>query len=93
MKQDTVQSDTAAASASRDHPGSDDRCSNPSDRVMPDSTSAHADSVKQAFTTLRDKLLAGRQPVERSEQYAYPRGWNGALDFVDKCIKEVLGEK
>lgn len=41
---------------------------------------------------LRDKIAAGRQPVERYEKYAYPRGWNGALDFVEKVLKEVLGE-
>lgn len=42
---------------------------------------------------LRDKIADARQPIERSEQYAFPRGWNAALDHVDKCIKEVLGEK
>lgn len=42
---------------------------------------------------LRDKLAANRQPVERAERNAHPRGWNDALDFVERCIKEVLGEK
>ena len=42
---------------------------------------------------LRDQIAANRQPVERGEQYAFPRGWNEAFDFVEKCIREVLGEK
>ena len=41
---------------------------------------------------LRDKIAANRQPVSRAEQNAHPRGWNDALDFVDKVLKEVLGE-
>jgi hypothetical protein len=42
---------------------------------------------------VRDHLAANRQPVFRGEQYAHPRGWNDALDFVERTIKEVLGEK
>jgi hypothetical protein len=42
---------------------------------------------------LREKLAANRQPVQRYEQYAHPRGWNDALDFVEKTINEVLGAK
>lgn len=42
---------------------------------------------------LRDKITSAHQPVFRGEQYAHPRGWNDALDHVEKCIKEVLGEK
>lgn len=41
---------------------------------------------------LRDIIAASRQPVFRGEQYAHPRGWNDALDHVDKTIKEILGE-
>jgi hypothetical protein len=41
---------------------------------------------------LRDRLAAGRQPAFRGEQYTHPRGWNDALDFVEKCIKEITGE-
>lgn len=41
---------------------------------------------------LRDKLATSRQPVERAEQYAFPRGWNEAIDFVEKTLKEILGE-
>lgn len=44
------------------------------------------------FQLLREKLAANRQPVFRGEQYAHPRGWNDAVDFVEKAIKEVLGE-
>lgn len=42
---------------------------------------------------LRDRLAAGRQPVDRAERYAHPHGWNDALDFVDRTIREVVGEK
>lgn len=42
---------------------------------------------------LRDILAKGRQPVFRGEQYAHPRGWNDALEFVERQIREVLGEK
>lgn len=38
-------------------------------------------------------LAAARQPVHRTEQYAFPRGWNDALDFVERTRKEVMGEK
>jgi hypothetical protein len=41
---------------------------------------------------LRDALTAARQPVNRADKYAFPRGWNDALDFVEKLIKEVLDE-
>jgi hypothetical protein len=41
---------------------------------------------------LREKLAAGRQPVARGEQYSHPRGWNDALDFVERVIREVTGE-
>jgi hypothetical protein len=40
----------------------------------------------------REKLAANRQPVARGEQYSHPRGWNDALDFVEKVIREVVGE-
>jgi hypothetical protein len=42
---------------------------------------------------LREKLAANRQPVFRTEQHSHPRGWNDALDFVDRCIKEVVEEE
>jgi len=42
---------------------------------------------------LRAAMEANRQPVFRGEQYAHPRGWNDALDFVERTLKEVLGEK
>jgi hypothetical protein len=44
----------------------------------------------EQLQTLRDKIARGRQPGDRQEQYAFPRGWNAALDFVEKCIKEVM---
>jgi hypothetical protein len=42
---------------------------------------------------LRDRMAANRQPVHRGEQYAHPRGWNDALDFVERTLKELLGEE
>lgn len=42
---------------------------------------------------LRDTMTTNRQPVARGEQYAHPRGWNDALEFVERTIKEILGEK
>lgn len=41
---------------------------------------------------LRAMLVAGRQPSYRGEQYSFPRGWNEALDFVEKNIKQLMGE-
>jgi hypothetical protein len=41
---------------------------------------------------LRDKLAANRQPVFRAEQNAHPRGWNDCLDFIERSIKEIMGE-
>ena len=43
--------------------------------------------------SLRDRLAQNRQPVHRGEQYSHSRGWNEALDFVEKTIAELLGEK
>jgi hypothetical protein len=40
----------------------------------------------------RDILAANRQPVDRAEQYAFPRGWNECLDFVERQLVEILGE-
>lgn len=43
---------------------------------------------------LRDKIAAGRQPDDRLDsQRVFCRGWNAGIDYVDRCIKEVLGEK
>jgi hypothetical protein len=36
-------------------------------------------------------IAASRQPVERADAYAYPRGWNGALDFVERVRRQVMG--
>jgi hypothetical protein len=41
---------------------------------------------------LRDKIASSRQPVERGERYVFCRGWNEALDFVERCFKEELSE-
>jgi uncharacterized protein YegP (UPF0339 family) len=45
------------------------------------------------LTQFRAALQANRQPITRTEQYAHPRGWNDALDFVERTLKEMLGEK
>lgn len=47
----------------------------------------------EQLAELRERLAANQQPVHRGEQYAHPRGWNDALDFVERALKEVLGEK
>ena len=41
----------------------------------------------------RAALETNRQPEHRTEQNAHPRGWNDAIDFVERVLKEVLGEK
>lgn len=46
------------------------------------------------LSILRQRITEGRQPEATGVlRYAHPRGWNDALDFVEKAIKEVLGEK
>ena len=47
----------------------------------------------EQLQSLRDRIIAAHQPVIRGEQYAHPRGWNDALDFVEKAIKDILGEQ
>ncbi len=47
----------------------------------------------QAF---RDHLAANRQPGGSKidpEKYAFPRGWNECMEFVERTLKDVLGEK
>lgn len=46
----------------------------------------------EQIQALRAKLADGRQPVDRAEQHIHPRGWNDALDFVERAIKDVVGE-
>ena len=45
------------------------------------------------LTRFRAHLAANRQPIHRGEQYAHPRGWNDALDFVERSLAAVLGEQ
>lgn len=41
----------------------------------------------------RDKIEAGRQPEGRPmSDYTFNRGWNEALDFVERCRRDVMGE-
>ena len=42
----------------------------------------------------RDHLAANRQPVDRHpwSRHEHPRGWNDALDFVERTLKQTLGE-
>ncbi|MEN6535698.1 MAG: hypothetical protein ABFD89_18685 [Bryobacteraceae bacterium] len=44
------------------------------------------------LAVFRHRLATNRQPIIRGEQYAHPRGWNDALDFVERVLKEVMGE-
>ena len=55
---------------------------------MEDCAAMTPDQLKR----IRDKIASNRQPVFRGEQYSHPRGWNDALDFVERVIKEVLDE-
>lgn len=43
----------------------------------------------------RQRLASARQPVDRApwHGHAHPRGWNDALDFVERTLAEVLGER
>ena len=42
----------------------------------------------------RERIAAGRQPEGSPRmRYAHPRGWNDALDFVERVLNETLGEK
>ena len=43
------------------------------------------------LTRFRAHLAANRQP--RAARATYERGWNDALDFVERALKEALGEK
>lgn len=39
-------------------------------------------------------LEANRQPEDkRDPNRVFVRGWNGAMDFVERTRKEVMGEK
>lgn len=43
---------------------------------------------------LRDRIAAGRQPEHKlTDARTFVLGWNGGLEYVEKVIKEVLGEK
>lgn len=45
------------------------------------------------LSLLRQRIKDNRQPeVAAIIRYAHPRGWNDALDFVERTIREVLGE-
>lgn len=46
----------------------------------------------EQLAQLRERLAANRQPVSFTEKYAHPRGWNDAFDFVERVLREVLGE-
>lgn len=49
----------------------------------------------EQLAQLRQRITEARQPVDRRpwSQYAFPRGWNECTDFVERTIREVLGEK
>lgn len=47
----------------------------------------------EQIAQFRERLDANRQPEHRTDRYAHPHGWNDALDFVDRVLKELLGEK
>jgi len=41
----------------------------------------------------RDRLKVGRQPQSKWSENPHPRGWNDALEFAERTLKEVLGEE
>ena len=47
----------------------------------------------EQLAKFREMLTQNRQPEHRANRYANPNGWNDAIDFVEKVLKEVLGEK
>lgn len=51
--------------------------------------------TEEQLAKLRKRLAETRQPIDRQPwaSYAHPRGWNDALDFVEKSIKEIMEEK
>lgn len=51
--------------------------------------------TEEQLAKLRRRLAETRQPIDRQPwaSYAHPRGWNDALDFVEKSIKEIMEEK
>lgn len=48
--------------------------------------------TEEQLAMLRQRLAGSRQPTDRTEQYAFPRGWNEALAFVERVIGELVGE-
>jgi hypothetical protein len=47
----------------------------------------------EQLAQFRERIAANRQPVHRAQQNAHPRGWNDALDFVERTLRELLGDK
>lgn len=49
----------------------------------------------EQLADLRKRLARNRQPVDRHpwSRHEHPRGWNDALDFVERQIRDILGEK
>ncbi len=44
------------------------------------------------LAAFRARIEQGRQPKSRWNENPFPRGWNEALNYVEKVLKEVLGE-
>ena len=42
---------------------------------------------------LRDRIASARQPEHNLTDARETRGWNGALDHVEKIIRDIMGEK
>lgn len=47
----------------------------------------------EQLAAFRARIEQGRQPKGKWNESPFPRGWNEALDYVEKVLKEVLGEK
>lgn len=48
----------------------------------------------EQITEFRRLLTAGKVPDDRaSEERVFHRGWNGGVDFAERMLRRVLGEK
>lgn len=50
--------------------------------------------TQDQLALLRQRITEGRQPAGTPRmRHAHPQGWNDALDFVERTIRKVQGEK
>ena len=50
--------------------------------------------TEDQIKSIRERIASARQPEHKlTEGRTFIRGWNAAIDHVEKCVREVLGEK